>query len=139
MAKLGYFRTVPDTRFRFVKPGNNVDDMGTPANAVIFDSDADEFLQVLFSGTYVANSGLVYSKIVSWPDLGFIPFAWMGFRPSYGGTYQNFIPIALSPSDNAGHAYVNNDGIYAQFDGFANFGDGIWPVYLDYIIFRKHA
>lgn len=66
-------------RMRFVKPGYDANDMGTPDNAVIFDSNDVGNLSLYSQGEW--NSGITQSpgvifndvQIASWATLPFVP------------------------------------------------------------------
>ncbi|MFC3206889.1 hypothetical protein [Aquamicrobium soli] len=84
---------------RFVQPGYDADDMATPPNKVIFDSDDIGTLSVIAHGIYRFNNGDNTKKIASW-SLDFIPLCTFQFRLSNGPQWRPFIVPA-------GAGYVN--------------------------------
>ncbi len=119
-------------RMRFVKPGYDARDLNLPPNAVIFDSEANEYLQVFVSGTLLISDGSrgEYSA-VTWPTLGYTPFAWAIFRqndfsiaPVLSAATAQYAPGAVS---------ILSDGLRVETRGLN------YPVSLDYIVFRTAA
>ena len=142
MTLRGYLRTQgASARMRFVTPGNDADDASVRANAVIFDSNANEYLQVYVSGTVQLNSDNGGMTLVApWSSLGYVPFVFAAWRPNdvlvVGGTcIQN--PFPVPPSQYTGTQIAAKvDGLYADSGGFSTIG---YPVFIDYIVFRKDA
>ncbi|MGX7874459.1 hypothetical protein ACVDG5_018355 [Mesorhizobium sp. ORM6] len=143
MAVVGYLRTqgLPNARLRMVKSGYSADDPSVPANAVIFDSDANEYLKVYLSGTVQINSDNGSSLlIVPWASLGYIPFVFASWKISNSASpsgFGYFNPFPIPPSGYPGtQMSVKSDGLYADSGGFSTVG---YPVQIDYIVFRKDA
>lgn len=119
-------------RLRWVKSGFDARDYATPANAVIFDSDANTYLQVYLAGTVAITDGSnAEYKPVTWPSLGYIPFAWACFRKSG----YNMAPVPSSPTStySQGAVSVEANGLLVETRGLN------YPVELDYVIWRASA
>lgn len=79
----GFLKTIgASKRLRFVMPGYDAEDMSTPPNKVIFDSDDVGTLAIVTTGMFRFGSGstglLPPAKIVEW-DLDFIPLCTFQF------------------------------------------------------------
>lgn len=120
-------------RFRWVKPGFDARDFSTPANAVIFDSEANAFLQVFLSGSFQINDGNSGEyKAVTWPSLGYVPFAWAAWGKN--GWTRAPVPSAWHPN------YPWQGGIFIEPNGLRVESRGlIYPVTVDYVVWRVPA
>jgi hypothetical protein len=75
----GFLKTIAGKkRLRFVKPGYDADDLNVPLNKVIFDSEIEGCLQTFRAGS-VTLTPPYDGFVVTWPDLGYTPFATLSF------------------------------------------------------------
>lgn len=65
-------------RLRFVKDGYDANDLSVPLNKVIFDSEIEGCLATYRAGSVTINPP-VNGYVVTWPDLGYTPFALISF------------------------------------------------------------
>lgn len=112
-------------RMRFVKAGYNANDLSVPANAVIFDSDAQQYLQVYISGSAVVYGAADYQVVATFPSLGYVPMLFASWR----GDNTTLVPLASV--DDGGFTAVATNYIETNTSDL-----GGYPRILDYIIFR---
>ena len=118
-------------RMRFVKPGYNADDFGTPQDAVIFDSDDLGTLSVIQAGEFYLGDGAASGKtiqIASW-NRDFVPLC--SFMYSLDGSFYGPAAEVLASGTedfNSFYTRVYSWGIVVRYR-YASNGSRLWMRY----------
>lgn len=105
-------------RMRFVKPGYNADDMATPEEHVIFDSEDLAVLSVVQAGEYDLGDGAQNGKtvqIATW-NLDFVPLC--AFQYSFDGSLFGPSAAVLTNGNgdfNSFYTRVSSTGIVVSY------------------------
>lgn len=130
---VGFLKNIGGTkRLRIVKPGNAAEDLSLDPNLVVFDSEGFDTLPVLTSGSFVVSANYSTSaltKIVTWPDPGYVPL--MLWRAAYSGVSNSIYTIGYGY--DGFYIFAADDGIYGYFHNVN------YPFTVTYIAFQKVA
>ncbi|GGB00757.1 hypothetical protein GCM10011491_31170 [Brucella endophytica] len=127
---LGFLKDVNGIkRLRIVKPGYDANNLNLPVNAVVFDSVYPSNLVIYDSGVATVSTAGTDTRIVSWPDPGYVPMTLLMAKSSSGGWWYSVVPW----TSNNPVASVRADGILLTTGSFN------LPVDISYFAFRVAA